>query len=351
MKRKFIVLFITSLFLFTFPAFAEDNSPEKDSVEEGYIESDKDLPSNSEIKKEAERLRNEITKLSLNNSDFINANSLREGFDTQKKMNKFKFLNERTFYTNVLPDMTTTRDINFIFGDNVRFSVIKDDEYFPYQNGDLLIESGFYKVYVFSNFLTELGPKNTFTEINFRIIKNKVNNFGIFNAPEFCEISSIYHEPKEGSAKTLLPEDSRSFHLISDGKYRIELKDKKTGILYTDTFFLDNTPPSLKITGINDQNISTKSVTIESKEQETNVIVLLGGSKIYEKTGQYSQTFVDTGNYTVYLKDLAGNTSQYNFTIQYGLHLGFKQIFGFLFAIALLLSVAAVHLTRRVRVR
>jgi hypothetical protein len=294
--------------------------------------------------------RNDIIKIYEQNQQNkpLLSDSLRVGFDSKKNKNIYSFPNKRFFYSNILSEMVTTHDVYFEFEGGIEYFCTKDDENFDYISGDAITEHGSYRMFIYSPHNNENGTefKDFITVFTFRLIKHKVNNLSIINAPLSCEIINVYSNNKKLSIDNPI-----FFKIAEEGVYRFEIQDLKTKIIYMDSFIIDDASPHIDLIGLSSENITNKFVTLKNDENDVMITVIKDGEKIFQEKGKYEHTYFDSGNYNIVASDEAGNTSEYSFKVIYRIHFN---LYIFIFIVAAIFSIIVgniIYLKKKIVIR
>ena len=136
--------------------------------------------------------------------------------------------------------------------------------------------------------------------------------------------------------------------MTKNGYYDIKYTCNATGIAYSLVTTIDHTPPQIILVGVDKDNKAKGPVEIQGLQAGDSVSVLLDKKKANLKAGN---KLTESGDYTVYVFDEAGNVTQKDFTIM--LYLNIKSVFLFSAVILLIVGVfVALYITRKnLRVR
>ena len=124
----------------------------------------------------------------------------------------------------------------------------------------------------------------------------------------------------DGSAVTTATLDGRSYSsgtaITSEGKHTIVLKDVIQSTEYT--FIIDKSPPTGKLTGVNNNGYTNKDVLFEwDKSGDNEAPVSASICRNEEPKADYlsGTKITEEGTYNIALSDAAGNWREYSFTI------------------------------------
>jgi hypothetical protein len=283
---------------------------------------------------------------------------LRNGYDLGRGMHKFTFANGRSFYSSILPGMTTSGTARFEFDEGLTLTnyYYKDDVMMEYVPGQTFSQHGTYRIIIHSphNDAGETGKRGFTTVFSFRIIRHRVNNLSVINAPLSCQIMSVY-TIYQGTSHSEQIYNTDFFRIYCDGKYKVKIKDLRTNIEYIDDFEVDNTPPILQFTGLDKKGVSYSDVNIKVKAREdfeddkVSVHVTRSGETL-GIMGR-SQTFSQPGFYNIIATDIAGNVYETSFKIIYALHIPWQLGFIIFVLVGGAVMWEILYLRRKIEIR
>ncbi len=185
--------------------------------------------------------------------------------------------------------LTANEDVEIVF--------TKDGEAAEYVLGSEITVPGFYELKI----TDMLGNVK---EIGFTIVESKVQEFtfNFDNTPNF-EKALVNGEEKRLNYGTL--------ELFEDGTYEVGVV--AGGKTYTFTVEVDNTAPTLTITGVENEGATKDSVVLSDLSEEAELKVFRNDVEIEYKLGD---TLTEVGEYRIELRDGFGNETTYTFTIE-----------------------------------
>lgn len=108
-----------------------------------------------------------------------------------------------------------------------------------------------------------------------------------------------------------------TLELTNDGMYKVDVIVNSNTYSFTTT--VDGTAPSLVLQGVENGGSTKESVTITEPSEDATVAVFFNGEAVEYTLGS---PLTEAGEYKISVKDKVGNTSEYTFTIDEGLHGG-----------------------------
>ena len=146
-------------------------------------------------------------------------------------------------------------------------------------------------------------------------------------------------------------EAPRSFGVVDmteEGYYDIRYSCNATKITYNLAVSIDHIPPQITIQGLDKENRARGPVTVQGLQKGDTVSATLDGDKVTMKDGN---KFTESGQYTVYVTDNAGNVTRKDFRIL--LYLNVKSVVLLIAFVAIVAGVfVALYITRKnLRVR
>ncbi len=194
-------------------------------------------------------------------------------------------------------DGGAANSVTITANEEVEVVFMKDGEKAEYELGSEITAPGFYEVKI----ADRLGNVR---EIGFTIIQPKVQafSFNFDNTPDFVK-ALVNGEEKRLNYGTL--------ELFEDGTYDVGVVvGDKT---YTFTVEVDNTAPTLTMTGVENEGVTKGDVVLSDISEEAELKVFRNDVEIEYKLGD---ALTEVGEYRVELKDAFGNETQYSFTIE-----------------------------------
>ncbi len=147
---------------------------------------------------------------------------------------------------------------------------------------------------------------------NFIIFDDLVNNVSEYTLPEGFRFNSI-----QLNDEMLFPDYSNYCEFIEDGRYNISWGCEAIGQSFTLTFFRDTETPELTITGLTKeppQGEAHGPVTLSWKDEGAYLLVRSEDGKEHRIATSPAE-IAESGEYTVTICDVAGNSESYDFTI------------------------------------
>jgi hypothetical protein len=172
-----------------------------------------------------------------------------------------------------------------------------------------------------------------------------VNNLSIFNAPINCEIDNVYM----GSKQLVVP-NLNYFKIFLDGVYRFDVKDTKSGVIYSDTFVVDNTYPKVSVEPIQgsfEDGITAYPVEIKNDEKDVKIYLRRNGEVVDPNRG----ALTEAGRYYMSAIDEAGNESDYTFRIVFAYRLPWQAAVLIVIIVCGAVSLEIVRLKKKVEIR
>lgn len=192
----------------------------------------------------------------------------------------------------------------------ISFDMSSRSQYVLYREGEVQEGADVYNILEEGSYILESfdSGNSNITRFPFTIITTKTNELLQFTLPEgFRFVRIIVNE------QAVNPPDGKIFHMESDGYYTFEFACEEIGKSYVTKIEKDTVAPILEITGL-EGNVARGPVSYHKLTEEvTEIEIKKDGQAI---SAPYNQTLADYGEYVVNIKDQAGNSTEYKFSIQ-----------------------------------
>ena len=166
-----------------------------------------------------------------------------------------------------------------------------------------------------------------------------------------CSLSG-YTMPSGFSITDATLDDQETYYergyvsMTQEGHYVVDYRCVRSGVSYELDITVDTTPPTLTISGLDENNRARGPVTLSDIEDGASIGVALDGKQI-----SYSSELTESGEYEVVLMDKAGNVSRYAFTILVYFDLNSLLFLGIVGAAAVAVIAYIVISRKRLEVR
>lgn len=225
------------------------------------------------------------------------------GYDPQLQMyvNYVRGDKDKRYYSSLPPRAMTNGSVSFQMGNRSQYTLYCNGE--P-TGSDLsnITEEG---AYVLESF--EQGGVDA-ERFEFTILKSCTNSLEQFTIPDGfrftgVNVNGMYAAVPLGTV----------YSMPSDGRYAFEYGCDEIGLFYHVEVLKDTVAPRLEIFGILD-GVARGPVSMAVASQEETVIRIMRDGR--EINTPYDLKLEDYGDYRVVVSDMAGNSSEYSFTIQ-----------------------------------
>ena len=200
-------------------------------------------------------------------------------------------------------DRGLSNGVTVTANEEILFTLTKDGEVVSYVLGEQIVEAGEYALTISDALGNE--RKLSFTIVG-QLAQRFEHNFD--SMPDFEKVL-INGEERRLNYGTL--------ELFEDGTYEVGVV--AGGKTYTFTVTVDGTAPTLKLAGVENGGKTTGSVTVSEVSEDATLDIEKDGKAIKLRSGM---TFSDVGAYKITLRDGAGNSTVYTFTIEQGVNGG-----------------------------
>ena len=188
---------------------------------------------------------------------------------------------------------------------NVRIDADEGVEITLYQNGTALEEPDLTNIYRQGNYVVEANVSGqSYQVLSFSIIGDVTSNMSGYTMPAGFTITSATLDGEE------IYDDSSYVSMVQEGHYVVNYRCARSGLTYELDVTVDTTPPTLTLSGLNNQNQARGPVAISDVEDGASAVITLDGEQI-----TYRSQLTESGEYQIILTDKAGNVAQYAFTI------------------------------------
>ena len=200
-------------------------------------------------------------------------------------------------------DRGLSNGVTVTANEEILFTLTKDGEVVSYVLGEQIVEAGEYALTISDALGNE--RKLSFTIVG-QLAQRFEHNFD--SMPDFEKVL-VNGEERRLNYGTL--------ELFEDGTYEVGVV--AGGKTYTFTVTVDGTAPTLKLAGVENGGKTTGSVTVSEVSEDATLDIEKDGKAIKLRSGM---TFSDVGAYKITLRDGAGNSTVYTFTIEQGVNGG-----------------------------
>lgn len=133
--------------------------------------------------------------------------------------------------------------------------------------------------------------------------------------------------------------------LAEEGSYRMSYVCRSTGLLYGLKTKVDRTPPVLELAEVVDGE-ARGPVTLYDLEPNTSLRIERDGREL-----NFTQELNESGNYHIWLRDAAGNSTEYQFRIRIYLNVNAIVFVVLILALILLMIIYLVYSRKKLRIR
>lgn len=196
----------------------------------------------------------------------------------------------------VADGMVTTGSVSVESSENLKYHVFRDGNEIT-DATDNLSAQGKYIV----NIETNSGSEKV---LEFTIVNTVTGIISSYEIPEGFTLSALSYNGQSQNSSV------RTVDLSEEGDYAISYRCDKSLMVYELNIEIDHTAPVLALKGVTD-GVAKGPVDISDMEEDALIHIELNGEEI-----AYSDTLTKSGDYYIIVKDAAGNTTNYNFTIR-----------------------------------
>ncbi len=226
------------------------------------------------------------------------------GYDTDLKMyvNYVQGDRSKRYYSSLPNGIITNGSMSFQLGTR--------HQYVLYRDGDRVTDADIYNIVQEGAYVMETyGQGSTDGDrFEFTILQSITNSMEWFEIPEGFNYISVIVNDEQAAAPS-----GTSSQMASDGKYIYEFGCDKIGLSYRVELEKDSVAPRLELQGVMGESAHGPVTMIRQGEEESVIEVVRDGQSV---NVPYNLTLEDYGEYTVTIRDKAGNSSEYRFTIE-----------------------------------
>ena len=204
---------------------------------------------------------------------------------------------------NVIDGGVSNGPVTIYNNEPLKIEMTKDGETCNYAFGQEISEEGQYQFSLEDRF----GNTRTYS---FQIVNMSISSFS-YTIPESYDFTGLTVNGKEADADY----EYGILTFSKSGLYTISLISKTDGKTYCFELTIDNEPPTLQLSGVDNEGWTAGEVKIESLSKSNAKVTVYKDGSPYNYSP--NMKFKDTGEYEVIVTDSAGNESIYRFTIVY----------------------------------
>ena len=175
--------------------------------------------------------------------------------------------------------------------------------------------------------------------LRFTILSAVTNQLESYRVPVGFSVTSVL---RDGNPVTFQPQEA---DLSEDGLYSVSYRCNSAAIPYVLTVQVDHTPPVLALEAVKDGS-ARGPVDLSDAEEGATVEIALDGRKI-----PYSALLTQTGSYQVAIRDAAGNSNLYSFSILLYFNFNSFLFIGLVLAAVIALAVYLLFSRKHLRIR
>lgn len=238
-----------------------------------------------------------------NGSDLVYMITEDMGFDagSRQYVNYVRGDKSKYYYSSLPKGIITNGSISFQMGSRNQYALYRDGERVTDVDISNIVQEGSYV-------LETYGQGSSDAErFEFTIIQSLTNTIEQFTIPDGFHFSGVIVNGEQAAAPS-----GAVYQMPSDGNYRFEFGCGEIGMSYVVQVEKDTVAPILSFTGVID-GIAKGPVTILQEDESAILEVSKDGTAI---NVPYTRILEDYGDYVVTIRDMAGNSSEYRFTIQ-----------------------------------
>ena len=238
-----------------------------------------------------------------NGSDLVYMITEDMGFDagSRQYVNYVRGDKSKYYYSSLPKGIVTNGSISFQMGSRNQYALYCDGERVTDMDVSNIVQEGSYV-------LETYGQGSSDAErFEFTIIQSLTNTIEQFTIPDGFRFSGVMVNGEQAAVPS-----GTVFQMSSDGNYRFEFGCGEIGMSYLVQVEKDTVAPILSFTGVID-GIAKGPVTILKEDENAILEVSKDGAAI---NVPYTHVLEDYGDYVVTVRDMAGNSNEYRFTIQ-----------------------------------
>lgn len=234
---------------------------------------------------------------------------LKESYDAGKGL-FCQTVYDYSFYSSIPNGLITNGSVTFTIPSDLSYKLIKDDTEYTYVSGDAITEEGFYRLTLTEDSVNFIAFAAAPPVFEFRIVARPISDIEVYYLPSGFVCDALYWNDEK-----LAPDAEEYFLLQRDGSYRIELLYRENPqVKYTVTIEKDTAAPRVSISKVEDE--------IEILYLSSDISQLQLFKENVEQTSFAGSSVSETGDYTLYVTDTAGNTSIHTFSLSYSMNTG-----------------------------
>ncbi|MBD5100732.1 MAG: hypothetical protein HDT29_05670 [Clostridiales bacterium] len=232
-----------------------------------------------------------------------------------------------SYSANIGNGLIASENVQITNGEKLTVTVTKDNQVIDYIFGQPLDEEGSYKVLMQDAYGNEKS-------LEFRIVK------GVKRTLDYTLGESVSVLTLDRNGEALSPDGNR-LYFTESGLYTVTAE--VDGKAYSFVLELDSTAPTLDLIGVSNGGVSGKFVMLDNLSEQASVEVFKDGELIKYELGSELKEY---GEYRVVVTDVAGNQTEYTFTLKHILNGGAVALI-VIGIIVLVGGVAAVLIMRK----
>ncbi len=239
----------------------------------------------------------------------------------------FKIDNELEFEINTFNGGISNEPVRVLAHENLTIEMQKDGQKIDYSFEDFVSEDGFYEFVI----TDELGNKSYF---EFTILNHPVNRLEHKLSAKYTILEIIRNDEIQE-----LNIQNNMLYLIDEATYKITVQDGENKT-YVFEIVIDTTAPTIVLVGVENNGYTKGEVSTRTPSENPIIITAtLNDEKLEYALGDKLES---VGNYKLIVSDLAGNITEYEFTILPSLNAATIALFGGMLAVVVLIIILLV---------
>lgn len=235
--------------------------------------------------------------------------------------------------SNVATGISTTEPVKLMLPEGMQYCLYKDGNPITDVDVTYITAPG---AYVLSESMS--GGKNV-EILRFTILNTVTGKLESFRVPAGFVLSNVSLDGVE------IDHEQTVVSLSKEGKYNINYRCPNAELVYSTSFIVDHTPPTLALNEVKD-GVAKGPVDISDLEEGANIGIWLNGEQV-----PYMEELTGSGVYRIVVSDEAGNRSDYQFTIQVYFNISALFLFLALFVLLALVGGYVLYSRKHLRVR
>ena len=240
---------------------------------------------------------------------------------------------DKEVYSSVATGITTTEPVKLVLPEGMLYSLYRDGTAVTDVDASYIDRPG---AYVLSE---TMNGRSDVEILRFTILNTVTGKLESFRVPNGFVLSNVMLDGTE------IEHGHTSVSLEKEGKYTINYRCPTVELVYSTSFIVDHTPPTLALNEVKD-GVARGPVDISDLESGADIGIWLN-----EKEVPYAETLTGSGVYRIVVTDEAGNRSNYQFTIQVYFNISALFLFSALFILLALVAGYVLYSRRHLRVR